>query len=198
LLASHFRRRGGRVTVVWIRARHSFASILSKILAGFGYYRITFLQGKNHKLFDIKLLPKLKGLWGFVEFISVLPWILTKVKLRLLFGNIVIAERYVLDTIVTIAYFLGDSNFLQGHLSRILIRMISSNALLIYLDAETKIVLDRIESRGNEETNPEFIRFQQKAYLSLANSLGALCIDTSDNDAADTFRTILEKYQKYG
>jgi thymidylate kinase len=164
---------------------------LSKILAEFGYYRITFLQGKNHKLFDVKLLPRLKGFWGLVEFISVLPWILIKVKLRLLFGNIVIAERYVLDTIVTVAYFLGDSNFLQGHLSRILTRMISRDALLIYLNAETKIVLDRLESRGNEETNPEFIRFQQKAYLSLATSLGALCIDTSENDVIGTFQSIL-------
>jgi len=150
-------------------------------------------QGKSYKFFDVKSLPKLKGFWGFLEFLSVLPWILIKVKLPLLLGCVVIAHRYVVDTIVSVAYFLDDPNFLHEHIARVLLGMISKDAFLIYLDAKTKIVLARIERRKDEEIDPRLIEFQQTAYLWLATSLGALSIDTSNADVTDTFKIILER-----
>lgn len=193
LLKSHLKKEGFRVRLVWIRAHHSLASILSKVLVILGYYHIVFLQGRNHKSFDVKLLPRLKAFWGFIEFVSVLPWILIKVKLQLFLGYIVIADRYLVDTIVNVAYFLDDPNFLRGDIARILLNMISKDAFLIHLDAKTEIVFARIEKRKSEEIDVKFIKFQQRAYLLLAAYLGALSIDTSHREAADTFKIILDK-----
>ena len=190
LLACHFQQKGFKVRLVWIRAHHSLASILSKILVSFGYYRMMSSQGKSYKLFDVKSLPKLKRFWGFIEFISVLPWILIKVKLPLLLGYVVIAHRYVVDTIVSVAYFLGDYTFLNGYAAKILFNLLSKSAFLIHLDTETEVIKER---RNDEELDLDFIQFQRKCYLSFATTLGALSIDTSAKDAMDTFKVILSK-----
>jgi thymidylate kinase len=189
LLASHFNQMGFKVRLVWIRAHHSLASILSKILASFGYYRIIIISKKeSYKLFDVRSLPRLKRFWGFIEFISVLPWILIKVKLPLLLGYVVIADRYVVDTIVSVAHFFGDYEYLSGYAAKILLTMVSKDAFLIHLDAKTEVILER---RKDEEIDVDFIRFQRKAYPLFAASLGALSIDTSNKDATDTFNVIL-------
>ena len=190
LLASHFQQQGFRVRLVWIRAHHSLASILSKILASFGYYRIIVSKEKSYKLFDVEFLPRLKGFWGFVEFISVLPWILIKVKLPLLLGYVVIADRYVVDTIVSVSHFLGDNRFLSGYAAKILLTMVSKDAFLIHLDAETEVLIER---RKEEEIDRDFIQFQRKAYPIFATFLGALSINTSDKDSMDTLKIILNK-----
>jgi thymidylate kinase len=188
LLASHFRKRGFRVRLVWIRAHHSLASILSKILVRFGYYREISTQGRSYRLFDVNLLPGLRNFWGFVEFVSVLPWILIKVKLPMLFGYIVIADRYLIDTIVSVAYYLADVTFLTGHAARILLATLSEHAVLINLNADTAVIAAR---RRDEKLDFDFIRFQQKAYILFAKGLGALSLDTSHKDAIDTLNLIL-------
>ena len=193
LLATHFQQQGFKVRLVWIRAHHSLASILSKILASFGYYRVMPSQGKSYKSFDVKLLPKLKGFWGFIEFVSVLPWILIKVKLPLLLGYVVIAHRYVVDTIVSVAYFLGDDEFLNGYAAKILFNLVSKGAFLIHLDTETEIIEER---RKDEELDLDFIQFQRRCYLSFVTILGALSINTSRRDVIDTFRIILNRYPR--
>jgi len=194
LLATHFRQQGFKVRLVWIRAHHSLASILSKILASFGYARPRIIYGKSYESFDVKLLPRLKRFWGFIEFISVLPWILIKVKLPLLLGYVVIADRYVVDTIVSVAYFLGDYEFPSAYVAKILLAMVSKGVFLIHLNAETEVIIER---RKNEELDLDFIRFQRRFYLSFATFLGALSINTSSKNVMDTFKIILNEYRKY-
>jgi len=191
LLASHFQQQGFKVRLVWIRAHHSLASILSKILASFGYYRIVFSKGKTYKSFDVKLLPRLKRFWGFIEFVSVLPWILIKVKLPLLLGYVVIADRYVVDTIVSVAYFLGDCGFQSGYAAKILFTIGLKGAFIIHMDAETSIIIER---RKIETLDLDYIWFQRRFYLSFATLLKALSINTSNKNVMDTFKTILNKY----
>jgi len=193
LLASHLQQQGFKVRLVWIRAHHSLASILSKILVSFGYYRIIFSQEKRYKLFDVKLLPRLKRFWGFIEFISVLPWILIKVKLPLLLGYVVIADRYVVDTTVSVAYFLGGYGFLSEYAAKILLSMVS-DAFLIHLDAETEVIIER---RKDEKLDLDFIQFQRRFYPSFATLLGVLSVNTSNKSVMDTFKIILNGYYKY-
>lgn len=193
LLASHLEQQGLKVRFVWIRYHHSLASILSQILARFGYYRIVSSGGKNYKLFNVKFLPQLKGFWGFIEFVSVLPWILIKVKLPSLLGYVVIADRYVVDTIVSVAYYLGGYKFLSKFYTKTLLSMVS-DAFLIHLDAE---IDDIVKRRKDEKLDLVFIRFQRKFYCSFANLLGSLNVDTSKTSILDTSNVIIKGYQKF-
>lgn len=192
-LAHLLRNRGLRVRRVWIRAHHSFSAILGKVLVRFGYFNIIYPQGKNCKQFDVKLLPSMKRFWGFLEFLSAMPWVLFKVKLPLFFGEYVIAERYVVDTVVTVAYFLEDPGFLSGRIAKVLLSMLPAEAFVIHLDAETKTILER---RAEEKLDPNYIEFQRKSYFLFADLLNASSIDTSKNDISTTFRIILNDYKE--
>ena len=190
LLASYFINRGYVVKRVWIKANHSLAALLSKIFVQFGYSKTVFSPvGDSYKVFDIRYLPKLKKFWSLLEFVSVLPWILLKVKFPLLLGHVVIADRYLVDTIVTIAYSLRDTTFLSGFIANVLLRMIPQDAFLIHLDANATDILTR---RKVEMIEKDFVEFQKKLYSSFAFSLGALSISTSEKRIRDTFNAIVK------
>jgi len=194
LLTSYFIKRGYKVKQVWIRSNHSLAALVSKIFIILGYFRIAFSpDGDAYKIFDIRFLPKLKKIWCFLEFLSVLPWILFKVNFPLLLGYVVIADRYLVDTVVTIAYSFTDTNFISGFIAKVLLRMIPHNSFFIHLDANTKIILRR---RNVERIQRDFIEFQKKWYTLFALSFGALSINTSNKKVYNTFNEIIENIYK--
>ena len=189
LLQEYLRHRKCRPWWAWIRGRHLLAFVLANLLARFGYYQTKELStGIKHKTFDPRLLPKLKPLWGFIEFISVLPWIFFRVHLPMFFGYTVIAERYVVDTVVYLGYWLGQG-FLHGFLAKILLSFIPLGSVLIHLDAEMQILMERTQ---NDIVTQDFLVFQQKVYQILAKKLGAVTVDTSKCSVKETFQRILQ------
>lgn len=175
--------------MTWIRGTHTLAFVLANIFVKLGYYQIAEPSpGTKMKLFDPRLLPKLKTLWGLIEFISVLPWILLKVYLPMFLGYIIVAERYTVDTVVYLAYWLGP-DFLQGFLTKVLLGFIPQSSVLIHLNAETQVLLTRIR---DDIITRDFLVFQQQVYPMLSKKLGAVAIDTSKLGVKETFRSILE------
>ena len=67
---------------------------------------------------------------------------ITRVYMPLLLGYHVVAERYVIDTIVYNQFFIGES---FNPYTSILLRMIPKDALLIHMDANIEDVLKRRE-----------------------------------------------------
>lgn len=195
LFVAYLRSHKYRSKRIWIRGRHTLAFVLANIFVRLGYYQIAEpTPGTKTKLFDPHLLPKLKALWGLIEFVSVLPLIFLKVYLPRFLGYIVVAERYTIDTIVYLAYWLG-SDFLQGRLTKILLSFIPQDSLLIHLNAKTQILLRRIR---NDIVTRDFLVFQQQVYLELAKKLDAVTIDTSKHSVEDTFHSIVELFSIKG
>lgn len=189
LLKSYLVKRGYKVKRVWIRSNHSLAALISRIFIKLGYYKIVFSpEGNAYPVFDIKLLPKLKGVWSFIEFFSVLPWILLKVNFPLFFGYVVIADRYLIDTVVTLAYTFEDTNFLTGFIANILLRMMPQKTSYIHFDAEIEDILDR---RKNENIKKDFIVFQKKWYRYFSSSFCALSVNTSKCKIQNTLNQII-------
>ncbi|MFQ5888111.1 MAG: hypothetical protein ACE5HY_05390, partial [Candidatus Hydrothermarchaeales archaeon] len=109
ILLKEFKGRGVKSRKAWIRARHSLAYIISQILLKLGYKSILVAgESSNDKILDPRLLPA-KWLWSLIEFISVIPWMITRVYIPSLLGYHIVAERYVIDTIVYNQFFIGDS-----------------------------------------------------------------------------------------
>ncbi|MEM2506177.1 MAG: hypothetical protein QXF61_03950 [Nitrososphaeria archaeon] len=131
----------------------------------------------------------LRSFWGLLEFGSVLPVLIYRVYLRFLFGKVLIAERYVLDTIVTIAYFMDDIKFLSSRIATALLKLIPKESVLIFLDSSYDTILKR---RGCHAEVKSFINFQRRAYRILAKRMGALVIDTSRFSIDETADIIIE------
>lgn len=102
-------------------------------------------------------------------------------------GYIVIAERYIIDTLAYIGYW-GSPNILQSFLAKVFLGFIPRDSVLFYLDAKMDTLLGRIE---NDTVTRDFIVFQKKTYDALAKMLGANVIDTSKRDVQETFEDIL-------
>jgi len=59
-------------------------------------------KGKITEHYTTKWMKKLGSLWGFIEFLSVLPWILITLLYRFL-GFTVICDRFIMDFLATVS-----------------------------------------------------------------------------------------------
>jgi len=196
LLTSFLRTRGIRVRNVWIRNFHfPLAFILSKFFVRMGYFGVepNPKRGKADpddpwgRAFSIGALPPMKRLWGFIEFISVVPHLLLRCALPRALGYTVIAERYTIDTVVTVAYVLQDCSFMDSFTARVLFSLIPKKAIRIYLSASYEEILARREENAHGR---RFIEFHISAYDQLSTRLGAHRIPTDMFSIGETFRVI--------
>jgi len=213
ILVRNAKAKGIRVKKCWVRSPHTIAFILWKVFVKIGFYRaISNPLGALFKFPAVDRCTALKLLWSFVEFFGVLP-IVIRTRILLLMGYKLIAERYILDTITTIAYFVNDINFLRSRIARLLLYFIPSNTVFIFLNSDYETIFRRrVNSLSDKNVNSqgraygaipkggieprEFIEFQRKAYKTLARAFNALEINTASSSIEETSRTIL-KYLRF-
>jgi thymidylate kinase len=188
LLAMYLASQGFKAKIVWIKSFHTLAYVLSRL-----YWRLSprsvELNAYGH-IIRIKPLchGKLRRLvWVWIEFISIIPRILIKVYLPSLIGEIIITERYLIDSVVSIAYAIDDDKFDSRLIAKILIRFIPKNSILIHLDSDYETVNKR---RRNLTDPEEFFRFQQILYDKLSAYLGATKINTCEQGIEETAKEI--------
>lgn len=209
ILVESLEKQGFRVRKCWLRAHHTLAFILWRILVGIGFYNSTVnIFGVVTKVPAVSRSRVLSLTWSYIEFVSVLPIIL-RLDFLILRGYHLVAERYVLDTVTSIAHTLNDINFLNGKLSHILFTLMPKNSVFIFLDsdystiqlrrtgiAENKVLESRISSpefRKRNHIEPKsFISFQRTAYKAIAPAVSALTIDTSFRSIEETSTIIME------
>jgi len=132
----------------------------------------------------------LRLFWAVIELVSVVPVILFRVYMPLFLGYTVIAERYVVDTIVTIAYYTNDLGFLQSRTARLLLRFVPKNTVFIHLDSDYSTLIKR---RGHVVEAFDFIKFQRIGYKMIGNAVEATFIDTSYVSIEQTSIRILHR-----
>jgi energy-coupling factor transporter ATP-binding protein EcfA2 len=188
LLIEYLRSRKIKVKKVWIRSPHTLAYLLSRFLVKVGYYRSDLTPyGLQQKTLSLPNNVGFKYLWYLIELASIGPLILFKVYIPMSLGYTVIAERYVVDTIVNIAYYANDLKFLGSHIAKLFLRLIPRDACLIHLDSDYLTIQSR---RGRAVDSSSFIEFERLAYDSLKNLVSAETIFTSCLDIAQTSKKI--------
>jgi hypothetical protein len=209
ILVDFLNQQGFRAKKCWVRAPHTLAFVLWRVFVGIGFYRVTTNPfGIAVKLPAVDRNGSLRRFWSIIEFLGVLP-ILFRVHFSLLRGYKLVAERYVLDTITTVAYFINDIHFLGGTISRALLHFIPRNTLFVFLDADYETIYHRRaplfgtreqigKQQGSYGLVPEssieprdFIEFQRVAYSILSKTFNALVIDTSKTSIKDTSDMVL-------
>ena len=189
LLLKHLRLHGYRARYAWIRGRHSFAFALAFLLTKLGYHRnIGYPSGTVKKVFDPQRLPGIRRLWAFIELVSVLPWILLRVQLPIMLGYTIVADHYVVDTVVYLAYWLGEAVF-QSFSAKVLLSLIPRGSRLLFLNADTNTLSERIT---NDMESKDYLKFQQRFCLKLAKTLHASNIDTSELTIEEAFKVTLK------
>jgi thymidylate kinase len=181
LLLQRLRNDGIKTRKLWLRSLHTLAFIISRVaMSVFNY----------HSVYDFrkKYSPKksFQPFWYAIEFVSILPLVLFRFDVPMLRGNTIIAERYVIDWIISLSYVSRNDALLYSTLAKIVLRFVPRDAILLYIDADYETIC----SRGRTEDSYEFIQFQRMSYMKVARLLGALVIDTSNKNVNEVHELI--------
>jgi thymidylate kinase len=183
LLVSELNRKGIRNKKLWLRSLHTLAFIISKvsmhILRLNDIYQLR-TKYSHHAAFRIT--------WYIIEFVSILPLILTRFYLPLLQGYVIVAERFVIDWVVSVAYATNNPSLVDSWFATWMTYFIPKQSVLVYIDAEYNSILSR---RGAEDSF-ESIEFQRVCYSKFAQKLHALQIDSSNKGICEVFAQITD------
>jgi thymidylate kinase len=181
MLISELNRKGIRNKKLWLRSLHTLAFLISKasmyIMKLDDIYQLR-TKYSDHVSFRI--------LWYSIEFVSILPLILAKFYLPLLQGYVIVAERFVIDWVVSVAYATNNPSLVDSWFASFVMYFIPKQSVLVYIDAEYSSILSR---RGAEDSF-ESIEFQRTCYSKFAQKLHAFQIDSSNKEICEVFALI--------
>jgi len=208
ILVDLLSRQGIPTRKIWVRSPHTLAFLLWRLFVKIGFYRLVINPfGPPGKLPGVDRSRVLRRFWSSVEFLSVLPFIARVSYLKR--HHVLIAERYLVDTVTTVAYFLDDLDFIKSWTSRLLLRFIPKDTAFVFLDTDYSTIFDRRAPLVTQKQSSSarrgygaipscpveprsFIEFQRRAYASLSKSLDPLKIDTSKNSIKETSMIIIQ------
>lgn len=211
ILFNTLRKRDIKVKKCWVRSPHTLAFLLWRFLIKIGFCRIVLNPlGVAFEYPAVDRSKALKLIWTLIEFFSIIPLII-KIRIWIYRGYTLIAERYILDSVVTVAYFVNDIGFLNGRISRLFLYFIPKKTIFIFLDSDYQTIFRRRSGLLNVTNNnpqmrygavpktavepKDFINFQRRAYKVLSKLFGALEINTSFYSIKETSAIILEYFR---
>jgi thymidylate kinase len=185
LLSDQLKSRGFSVKKIWMRSVHTLAFLISRIAQ-------QFLKLNDVYEFRSKYVRH-SNLWYLLEFVSIIPLIFFSLYLPLLRGHIVVADRFVIDWIVSIAYWTHNPSFIHSRWAGFALRLIPKDAIMIYIDAEYQV----LSSRRQLEESFDYINFQRTCYIMFAEELDAAKVDTSNKNIQEVNEIILKLCNAY-
>jgi len=176
-LVEYLKSKGYKTKYVWIKSQHTLAYLISQALTALGWRR-TFRNPNGITVSRFKVYEGTfaREIWPAIEFLSVLPLIIFKVRLPLLLGYRIVLDRYIIDTIVSISLNTQNMNFANSLIGTLLLKMITKECTVIILDIDTSTALKR---RPDIEYALYEIENEMKLYRVLARKMKASSLDTT-------------------
>ena len=169
--------RGCKVKISWMRGAHTFSSMFSRVLCRYEAFR-----GCNPRMISVP--AKMKMVWRFIEFVSMVPVLFIRFILPDLLGFWVVAERYTPDFIVWNSIVTNDESYVESMGAKLLLSLATKTKAQIYVTAD----IDELNRRSCEKV--EFLATQLKLYGVLAKMLNAYTLYTSHRSIDDSFQEI--------
>ena len=183
-LNAYLHYQGIRSKRMWIRGTHSLASILAKILSNFNVYK-----GPCNPYYRICIPSKMKPLWLWLEFISVLPVILIRLAIPKLFRRYIIAERSLIDFLIWLIVTLRQNSIIKSSISKIILSLEYSLCdKIIYIYADIDVLLHRRKNSGDKLLIPLIFNI----YNNISKIPNILYINTSNKPIIESVQEILK------
>jgi hypothetical protein len=190
LVVEYLTKKDLKVKKTWIRSPHTIAYFFSQFLISKGFVRtIRNPYGLQMKVPLLCVNSNLGRLWPWLELASVIPLVIIRVYIPRLLGFNVVAERFVVDSVVNISFYLSDPFFYKNIVAKILIGFLPKDAILIHIDSDYQTMLTR---RGQIVDPEEFISFQRTEYAVLKQSLNTVTINTSHLNVQQVHSMIIQ------
>jgi len=169
----------GSACVHWFRGSHLFSSALSRFLHGLSSFR-----GSCNPYYEICVPGRLRSVWIFLEFASLLPHVIARLILRRL-CRFLLCDRGFLDFIVWIIVTLGYPAFLNTIYGRFLLGLASREGP-IYLYADLEVLARRADVARS------FIARESAVYSILAKYITRCRINTGIQGPREVFKGVLK------
>jgi len=108
------------------------------------------------------------ALWIIINYVDIILYYFFKIKIPLIFGKVVISDRYIYDSIVDLEYLKGSKNC-NRILYKILGYLTPSPDILFFLDLDPAIILNRGRVESKDQLLDKYLDY--KIVLSRANPI---------------------------
>jgi len=187
LLTLRLMRKGYKVKRVWIKNNHTIAYLVISLLKFISKRSVVVLPSKAI-LTNILAQSRLgRKLWLWIDFIGVVIKLIFSVYIFKLLGYIIIADRYLPDTIVSMIITLNEPKAMKSlPIKFIISRIIKDRINLVMLDRS----YEHIKNSRDWVEPPALICYQRALYRIIAKIINAPIVST-DKDISEVHRNIL-------
>jgi len=188
LLIRWLKARGLKVKVAYVQCNHLPILILDGIMVKLGRFTFyTYPDGRRVKVPLTEIRRKIKYLWFSIQFLSIVFLSFIRVHVPLSMGYVVVAERYVMDSISDLCWFSSFLKVKASFLSRlvkVLLWLMPKNTVIVHLDAPYDILKRRYFQRGSVMEPEEYVEMQRKCSLKSIEAIGHINIRTIHVDSS--------------
>ena len=191
IVAYYLRRLGYPAKYANVKFHHMLSYIILRLL-----YQTN--SPEWYRGFYPSLNRRIHLSWKILELMSIMPAIFFRVIVPMTLGYIIICDRYLLDSLVTLSYFLKDPSLVSGRLARVLVALIPRGSLLFWMDGNVDVLLSR---KGDEPLSAELLEYYRCAYRRLLGiirlrGLNPVYINTSVGDLKATVVRVIKEVSK--
>jgi thymidylate kinase len=192
-LIKELRKAGRNVIYIKMRSHHLIMYLVLRLLQKRKYIPKTH----SPRVIDygLRAIFRRSKAFLFLEFLNLMLWNFLFVKLRLIGNNIIIADRFSPDSVVSL-------HIISGNLPTIYKKTLLSlckGSIAIYVRAEPRILLSR---RADEKLSENYLRYLLILYDSVTREVAliarsTLIIDTTKSSEQLSARVALEFVKRY-
>lgn len=183
LYAGWLKLHGCRVRVVGLRGTHTVASVLARFLSWFQVFR-----GPCNPYYGICIPSRLRRLWVWVEFFSILPVLFARFLVPRALGYLVVGERGLIDFLVWLIVTLRDLGVVRSVVGRFILCLARQVCFNVYIRARLNVLYARRRGFPEEPLLP----MQLAVYDVVTRAYGLPVIDTSFKDSLGSFKQLLK------
>lgn len=170
LLCDVFIEKDYNVRVVWVKSLHTLTFLIYKFFRKFwGVEWVVNPCGRVVEHFVTGWMRRFGRVWGFLEFLSVLPWVFVVFFYRFL-GFVVVCDRFLMDFLATVSLRVGDVFWPWKNLWGKFLRALQRKILCFHLRVSLMTALQR---RPDVEYSLNEFRLLTALYRVLARDVGA-------------------------
>ena len=183
-------KRRFKVKILWIKSLHTLAYLT------YCFFRKTWgieyvINPKNKTIehYATQYMEKMGKLWGLIEFISIIPWILIANILKHI-NYIVICDRYLVDFLATVSLRVKDPLWwIRSILGKFLL-VLQSKTQTVHLKISASTVLER---RPDIEYSLDELKTLIALYKVIAKTVKAVEVVNENKNLKEAVKEVVEK-----
>lgn len=155
-----------------------YARLLSLPLLAYarlrGLSRYKIVEGQKYGCWDFKCSFLLCHVFPWIMLADVFLFALIKIRLPLLLGYTIVADRYVHDILIDIMLGIGEPQLHQRKVGRLFRRLVPRDSAVVLLDVDN----EKLKMRRDDLRNDEILETRAGHYRRLAHDMGISIINT--------------------